>query len=69
MSLSGKIFGLIFILAGLVLVWVAIFSSLWVLVYGIPVLALGIWMIFNKSEDEIEQRKDEKNLNKKITKN
>lgn len=61
MSLSAKIFGWIFIFFGLVLIVVSFLKVWWVLIYGVPPLVFGIWMILNKSEDEIEKRKDIKN--------
>jgi len=57
-NLSSLIFGWFFIIGGLALTIAAFFSFLIMLVYGLPILAIGIYMIFNKWEDKIEQRKD-----------
>ena len=45
------------IVAGLVLIGVSFFTSFFVLIYGLPVLILGIVILFNKREDEIEKIK------------
>jgi len=42
------------IILGGVLTVVAFFASLWVLIYGLPILILGIFVLFNKKEDNIE---------------
>ena len=46
------------IILGGVLTVVAFFASLWILIYGLPILILGIFVLFNKKEDDIEGIKD-----------
>ena len=63
-TLSRTITGIILIIGGLVLSVVGFF--VWIaLIYGIIILAIGIFILLNKSEDKIEERKD---LNKKKAK-
>jgi len=64
-ALSRLIVGIIFIAGGVLLSIFSFFSSFVFLIYSLPMIALGIWMLSNKNEDNIEQRKD---LNKKETK-
>ena len=45
-------FGLVLTVFGL-FVWVT-------LIYGVPLLILGLFILFNKKEDEVERRKDRK---------
>ncbi len=54
MHLSQLIIGTIFAIGGLVLTIVAFFASLWILIYGLPLLVLGIVILLNKKEDMIE---------------
>lgn len=56
--ISRTITGMALVLFGVILMIVSIFSSFVFLVYGIIILAIGIVIFFNKSEDKIEQRKD-----------
>jgi fatty acid desaturase len=58
--------GLIFLIAGIGFIVLTILTVWWFIFYGIPLLILGIWLLLNKSEDKIEQRKDlkEKRYNK-----
>ena len=53
-TLSRTITGTITIILGLVLIAISIFKSLWVLIYGIPILIIGIFILLNKKEDYIE---------------
>lgn len=58
-SIRRKIIGLIFVIAGFILIVVsALFLSRVLVFYGIPALILGIIIFFNKGEDKIEERKD-----------
>lgn len=61
-SISRLIMGIIFIVGGFVLTVVSFFSSFVFLIYSIPMIIIGIWMLLNKNEDKIEERQD---LNKK----
>ena len=58
--ISRTITGIILIIAGLILIMLPFFLGLGVFVtwiYGIPVFVVGIFILFNKREDEIEQIK------------
>jgi len=57
-TLSRTLTGGIMVVIGVVLIVVSLFNVLWVLIYGIPILIFGLFILFNKSEDKIEQRKD-----------
>jgi hypothetical protein len=57
-SISRLIIGLIFLLAGIFFIVLAIFTVWWMLIYGIPLVILGIVILLNKHEDRIEKRKD-----------
>jgi len=54
MHLSQLIMGIIFTLGGLVLTIVSFFTEFFVLIYGLPLLVLGIFILLNKKEDVIE---------------
>ena len=54
MHLSQLIIGIVFMFGGLALTIVAFFTSLFILIYGLPLLALGVWMLLNKKEDVVE---------------
>ena len=60
--LSSIVMGIILIAGGLVLIILGLFGNFddsWVsLIYGIPALILGIFLLVWKKEDDIEQRKD-----------
>ncbi|HOF43876.1 MAG TPA: hypothetical protein PLE51_01810 [Candidatus Pacearchaeota archaeon] len=56
--------GIIFSI-GLIWTIVCFFTLLFMLIYSIPILIIGLVIILNKKEDEIEQRQD---LNKLKTK-
>ena len=58
--LSRTITGIALIILGIILISVSIKGSLWVLIYGIPIFAVGIFILFNKKEDKIESRRDMK---------
>lgn len=57
MHLSQLIIGIIFTLGGLVLTIVAFFAGFFFLIYGLPFLVLGIFILLNKKEDVVEQIK------------
>jgi len=48
------------IIIGLILIVISPFIQFVSLIYGIPLLILGIIIFFNKDEDQIEKRKDMK---------
>ena len=54
MHLSQLIIGIIFIFGGLVLTIAAFFTEFSVLIYGLPLIVLGIFILLNKKEDVIE---------------
>ncbi len=54
MHLSQLIIGVIFTIGGLVLTVSAFFTGLFVLIYGIPLLVLGVVILLNKKEDVVE---------------
>ncbi len=58
--MSRTITGILLIILGIILIYVSVNESLWVLIYGIPVLLIGFFILFNKKEDEIEQIKRRK---------
>ncbi len=65
MSISRTITGVVLILIGLGFVISSSLFSIFLLIYGIPILIIGFFILFNKDEDKIEERKD---LNKIKTK-
>ncbi len=56
---SGRVIigGVIF---GIGIIWsvISFFTLLAMLIYSIPIVAIGLAIILNKKEDEIEQRQD-----------
>jgi membrane-bound ClpP family serine protease len=57
--LSRTITGTALIILGIILVFVSV-KEPWVLIYGIPIILIGFFILFNKKEDKIESRKDVK---------
>ena len=54
-TLSRTMTGIVAIALGLFLVFFSLFSSYWVLVYGVPILIIGVVILFNSGEDKIER--------------
>jgi membrane-bound ClpP family serine protease len=54
---SRTITGIIMILSGIGLIIASPFAAFIPLIYGIPILIIGIVIFFNKKEDKIEQIK------------
>ena len=56
---SRTIAGMIFILGGSIISFIAFFASsgkfFGTLIYGIPLIIIGFFILFNKKEDQIEQ--------------
>jgi len=52
-TLSRTITGTLAIILGLVLIIIGFFTFI-TLFYGIPIFIIGIFILFNKKEDEIE---------------
>jgi len=63
-TLSRNITGTLAIILGLCLIIIS-FSALWILMYGIPIFVIGIFILFNKKEDEIEKIKNKEKGGKK----
>lgn len=57
--LSRTITGIVLIILGIILISVSVKES-WVLIYGIPIILIGFFILFNKKEDKIESRRDVK---------
>ena len=58
---SRIITGTLATLFGLFLIILSVFEDFWILVYGIPLFIIGIFIFFNKKEDDIEEIKDGEN--------
>ena len=54
MHISQLIIGIIFIIGGVILTVVAFFVGLFVLIYGLPLLIIGIFILLNRKEDVVE---------------
>ncbi len=52
---SRTVTGVLMVILGLVLIGISFFTSFFILLYGIPILIIGIIIFFNKKEDSIEQ--------------
>ena len=63
--LSRTITGISMIVLGIVLIVLAFFNALFILIYGIPLLIIGFFILFNTKEDKIEQIKNMKKGGKK----
>jgi len=57
-SLSRLITGLLFLIAGIVFIILAVTISWIMLIYGIPFFLIGLFILLNKNEDKIEKIKD-----------
>jgi len=57
MHLSQLIIGIVFTIGGLALTVVAFFAGFFVLIYGLPLLVIGIVILLNKKEDVVESIK------------
>ena len=68
-TFSRTLTGAIMIFAGLVLLVLPFFLSeksvFFTWIYGLPILVIGIFILFNKREDQIEKIKYSNKLNKK----
>ena len=56
-TLSRTITGILAMLLGLFLIVISVSKELEILIYGIPIFIVGIIILFNKKEDEIEKIK------------
>ena len=59
-TLSRTITGGAMVLGGLVLIVLSFFVSFFLLIYSIPILIIGFFILFNKREDAIEEIKNMK---------
>jgi len=59
-TLSRTITGGVMVLGGLVLIVLSFFASFFLLIYSIPILIIGFFILFNKREDAIEEIKNMK---------
>lgn len=55
--LSRTITGIIMIVLGVVLIGISPFLAFVPLIYGVPLLIIGIFIFLNKKEDQIEKIK------------
>lgn len=53
-TLSRTITGTLTIILGLYLIVISFLEAYFILIYGIPILIIGIFILFNKKEDHIE---------------
>ena len=60
--ISRTITGVVIVVLGLFLIVLSFFSSYWILTYGIPVFIIGVFILFNKKEDKIEQIRSRKKV-------
>jgi len=58
MSNSRLVWGWILIVLGIVWTGVCFFTTFFMLIYSVPLIVIGIFVLFNKKEDKIETRKD-----------
>ena len=58
--LTRLITGICLIFIGLILLIVSLMVTDWLLIYAIPLLIIGVVILFNTGEDQIEQRRDMK---------
>lgn len=56
-KVSRTITGVLTIALGLFLTAIALLRDMWLLFYGIPIIIIGLFIFFNKKEDEIEKIK------------
>lgn len=54
MHLSQLIIGTVFTLGGIALTILAFFVGFFLLIYGLPLLVFGVFILLNKKEDVIE---------------
>jgi len=60
-TISRIITGIVATLLGLFLIIFSVFKGFWISVYGIPLFIIGIFIFFNKKEDNIEKIKSREN--------
>ncbi len=57
MTESRYVWGWGIIILGIIIILVSFFTSFFILIYGIPILIIGLIILFNKDENKIEQIK------------
>jgi membrane-bound ClpP family serine protease len=57
-TISRTITGILTTLLGIYLIRIAILNTLWLLIYGIPFFIIGLFIFFNKKEDQVEKIKN-----------
>jgi predicted phage tail protein len=67
-SVSRLIAGIFFVIAGAGLTAFSFNESFFLLIYGIPMIIVGVVLLLNKNEDKIEARLDEKTQSKSLNK-
>ncbi|NQU79325.1 hypothetical protein HQ545_06180 [Candidatus Woesearchaeota archaeon] len=65
-TLSRTITGIIAIALGSLLTIIGLFGVIVALIYGIPILIIGLFILFNKKEDEIEKIRTKPKVGGKI---
>lgn len=60
-KLSRTITGIVMVVFGIFLLTMTTYGQFTPLILGIPIILVGLYILFNRHEDEIEQRKDLKN--------
>ena len=56
-AVSRTITGIVTIILGIYLIVISFLEEYWILIYGIPIFIVGIFILFNKKEDQIEKIK------------
>jgi len=64
-TISRTLTGILMIILGLFLIVISFFNAYFILIYGIPIFIIGIFIFFNKKEDDIEEIKFKGGKNKK----
>ncbi|MFC1640735.1 hypothetical protein ACFL2D_01650 [Patescibacteria group bacterium] len=63
-TVSRSITGTLVAVLGIAFIVMAVIWDIWLLAYGIPFLAVGGYIFFNKKEDDIEGIKSKKDNTK-----
>lgn len=64
-TVSRTITGILAILFGLYLSTFGFLEDPWTLIYGIPIIVIGVFIFLYKKEDDIEEIKSRQNLKNK----
>ena len=52
-----EISGIVVSVFGFILIVASLFITTFILIYGVPIFVIGLFIIFNKNEDRIEEIK------------